>query len=158
MPVTPSEAADKVEIQEIISAHGLFADCREFAAIKTITLPDATYDYSSCFGPDFKLVKLADFLEGDDIFFLGFDATQHMISNFIIVLDGDSATSRSHVRATHRIDSDIYVMGGLYHHKLVRLNGAWKIAHTTFEQTYTEGDTTLFERAAVRSKGQTAPA
>ena len=154
--MTNDEARDKVAIQEAISAHGLFADCREFAAIKTITTPDALYDYSSCFGPDFKSVKLADFLEGDDIFFLGFDATQHMISNFIIVLDGDRATCRSHVRATHRIDKDIYVMGGLYRHKMVRLNGEWKIAETVFEQTFTEGDTTLFERAAVRSKGQTA--
>jgi hypothetical protein len=154
--MTNDEARDKVAIQEAISAHGLFADCREFAAIKTITTPDALYDYSSCFGPDFKSVKLADFLEGDDIFFLGFDATQHMISNFIIVLDGDRATCRSHVRATHRIDKDIYVMGGLYRHKMVRLNGEWKIAETVFEQTFTEGDTTLFERAAVRSKGKTA--
>ena len=154
--MTNEEARDKVAIQEAISAHGLFADCREFAAIKTITTPDALYDYSSCFGPDFKSVKLADFLEGDDIFFLGFDATQHMISNFIIVLDGDRATCRSHVRATHRIDKDIYVMGGLYRHKMVRLNGEWKIAETVFEQTFTEGDTTLFERAAVRSKGKTA--
>lgn len=154
--MTNDEARDKVAIQEAISAHGLFADCREFAAIKTITTPDALYDYSSCFGPDFKSVKLADFLEGDDIFFLGFDATQHMISNFIIVLDGDRATCRSHVRATHRIDKDIYVMGGLYRHKMVRLDGEWKIAETVFEQTFTEGDTTLFERAAIRSKGKTA--
>lgn len=154
--MTNDEACDKVAIQEAIAAHGLFADCREFAAIKTITTPDALYDYSSCFGPDFKSVKLADFLEGDDIFFLGFDATQHMISNFIIVLDGDRATCRSHVRATHRIDKDIYVMGGLYRHKMVRLDGEWKIAETVFEQTYTEGDTTLFERAAVRAKGKAA--
>ena len=126
--MTSDEASDKVAIQEAIAAHGLFADCREFAAIKTIIAPDAVYDYSSCFGPDFKSVKLADFLEGDDIFFLGFDATQHMISNFVILLDGDRATCRSHVRATHRIDKDIYVMGGLYRHKMVRLNGEWKIA------------------------------
>jgi hypothetical protein len=79
-----------------------------------------------------------------------------MISNFIIVLDGDRATCRSHVRATHRIDKDIYVMGGLYRHKMVRLDGEWKIAETVFEQTYTEGDTTLFERAAVRAKGKAA--
>ena len=151
--MTSDEASDKVAIQEAIAAHGLFADCREFAAIKTIIAPDAVYDYSSCFGPDFKSVKLADFLEGDDIFFLGFDATQHMISNFVILLDGDRATCRSHVRATHRIDKDIYVMGGLYRHKMVRLNGEWKIAETVFEQTFTEGDETLFERAAVRSKG-----
>ena len=154
--MTSDEARDKVAIAEAISAHGLFADCREFAAIKTITTAGATYDYSSCFGPDFKCVKLADFLEGDDIFFLGFDATQHMISNFIAVLDGDKATCRSHVRATHRIDSDIYVMGGTYYHEMVREGGEWKIAHTRFDQTWTEGDTTLFERAAVRSKGKTA--
>lgn len=150
------EARDKVAIQEVISAHGLFADCREFAAIKGCIIPDAIYDYSSCFGPDFKSVKLADFLEGDDIFFLGFDATQHAITNFVIVLDGDRASCRSHVRATHRIDNDIYIMGGLYRHKLVRVGGEWKISETVFDQTYTEGDTTLFERAAVRSKGKSA--
>ncbi len=154
--MTADEARDKVAIQEVISSHGLFADCREFAAIKTIVTADATYDYASCFGPDFKSVKLADFLEGDDIFFLGFDATQHMISNFIITLAGDKASARSHVRATHRIDNDIYVMGGLYRHDLVRVGGDWKIAHTRFEQTFTEGDETLFERAAVRSKGKVA--
>ncbi len=156
--MTTEEARDKVEIQEAISAHGLFADCREFAAIKACTTPDATYDYSSCFGPEFKCVRLADFLEGDEIFFLGFDATQHAISNFVIVLDGDRASARSHVRATHRIDKDIYVMGGMYRHQMVRLNGAWKISETAFEQTYTEGDTTLFERAAARVKAGAAKA
>lgn len=154
--MTNEDARDKVAIQELISAHGLFADCREFAAIRGLIAPDATYDYSSCFGPAFKAVKLADFLEGDDIFFLGFDATQHAISNFVILLDGDRASCRSHVRATHRIDKDIYVMGGLYRHRLIRLNGEWKIAETVFEQIFTEGDTTLFERAATRAKGRTA--
>ena len=150
------QARDKVAIQEVISAHGLFADCREFAAIKSCITPDATYDYSSCFGPDFKSVKLADFLEGDDVFFLGFDATQHMITNFVIVLDGDRASCRSHVRATHRIDNAFYVMGGLYRHKLVRVGDEWKISATAFEQTYTEGDASLMEKAAVRAKGKSA--
>jgi hypothetical protein len=36
------------------------------------------------------------------------------------------------------------------------VDGAWKISETVFEQTYTEGDTTLFERAAKRVKAKSA--
>jgi hypothetical protein len=151
-------ARDKVAIQDVIVSHGLFADCREFAAIKNCVTPDATYDYSSCFGEDFKCVRLSDFLEGDDVFFLGFDATQHMITNFVIQLDGDRASARSHVRATHRIDQAIYVMGGLYRHELARVGSDWKISATTFEQTFTEGDTTLFGKAAARVQSRKATA
>ena len=150
------EARDKVAIQEIISAHGLFADCKEFQSIKQLIAPDATYDYSSCFGPDFKCVRLSDFLDGEDAAFAGFDATQHQISNFVIVLDGDRASCRSHVRATHRIDKDLYVMGGLYRHQLVRLAGEWKIAATTYEQFYDEGDPAIFEKASARVKSSSA--
>ena len=59
-----------------------------------------------------------------------FEATQHMIGNHIVALDGDAATMRSYVQATHVIAADpkkSLTLWATYHDALVRTPDGWRI-------------------------------
>ncbi len=59
-----------------------------------------------------------------------FGPTQHMIGNHVVALDGDAATMRSYVQATHVIAADpkkSLTLWATYHDALVRTPDGWRI-------------------------------
>jgi hypothetical protein len=64
---------------------------------------------------------------------LGAVSTQHLMSNFVVDVNGNQATLRSYLQATHVIDPAgvIVVAHGTYFDDVVRTPKGWKIAHRT---------------------------
>jgi 3-phenylpropionate/cinnamic acid dioxygenase small subunit len=73
-------------------------------------------------------------------------ALHHMMSNFEIVVNGDTATMRSCVIGTHvareRIDR-VYTIGAVYSDRLVRRADGWKIAERQTRIEWATGDPTV---------------
>src|SRR3546814_3934336 len=69
------------------------------------------------------------FLDEGDVVLAGFDATQHMVTNFDIRVDGDTAICRAHFRANHWIESRVWTVWGNYRQQLIRAEKGWKIKH-----------------------------
>jgi hypothetical protein len=111
---------DRLEIQDAICAMTL-------------------YDYSSMSGPEASALVAQDFWAGVKDFFPGFDATQHMITNFDVQQRGDQAVCTSAVRAMHRIGNEVWTNGGFYYHRLVKGRDGWRIAHLRYEMRFEEG-------------------
>src|SRR3546814_18385270 len=61
-----------------------------------------------------------DFLDEGDVVMAGFDATQPMVTNFDIRVDGDTAICRAHFRATHWIESRVWTVWGQHRQQLIR--------------------------------------
>ena len=57
-----------------------------------------------------------------------FDATQHLVSNEMVEIDGDTATVRAmFYNPMHRGDNAGYFdCGGWYNHELIRTGDGWK--------------------------------
>src|SRR3546814_18279946 len=70
-----------------------------------------------------------DFLDEGDVVMAGFDATQHMVTNFDIRVDGDTAICRAHFRANHWIESRVWTVWDNYRQQLIRAEKGWKIKH-----------------------------
>ena len=69
-------------------------------------------------------------------------AFQHVITNTVVDLDGDQATVRSNVVATHVLKDDpskVWVVKGSYHDEAVRTADGWRLSrcqpHRVWEGT-----------------------
>ena len=57
-----------------------------------------------------------------------FDATQHLVTNVFVELAGELAQASAYVRATHRVGSDLWIVGGIYKFLVGRnIAGGWVI-------------------------------
>jgi len=74
-----------------------------------------------------KLVRLIKSMLG------GCGPTQHLLGNYFISVDGNTASSRCYVRAAHVGKGDLkdvlYEVWGEYKDKLALIDGAWKITY-----------------------------
>jgi hypothetical protein len=57
-----------------------------------------------------------------------FEATQHMMTNHVITIEGDRATCTAYVQAQHYNPQNTYTVGGYYTNTLVRTPRGWKIS------------------------------
>jgi hypothetical protein len=80
----------------------------------------------------------------------GLSASQHIVSNHQVSIDGDTATSRCYLHAQHTLTGteggDNYVMAGRYIDKLVRVDSEWRIAERQLMLDWTEGNNRVLAR------------
>ena len=80
----------------------------------------------------------------------GLSASQHIVSNHQVSIDGDTATSRCYLHAQHTLTGteggDNYVMAGRYIDKLVRVDSAWRITERQLMLDWTEGNNRVLAR------------
>jgi hypothetical protein len=143
---------DRIAICDVIGRIGLHADQREWAALEACFDDQVTTDYVSLFGGDPVCQAKADLIAAWRSMLPGFDATQHFVATTEVVMrDADHAIARSNVRATHRLDDALWIVGGLYTHELARTDRGWRATAMRFTLAFEEGDRNLVARAAERA-------
>jgi 3-phenylpropionate/cinnamic acid dioxygenase small subunit len=72
------------------------------------------------------------------------DASQHIISNHQVVVQGDRASCRCYLQAQHvrqaAHGSPNFIVAGRYEDQLVRTTHGWRIAHRTLVIMWTDGN------------------
>ena len=72
------------------------------------------------------------------------DASQHLLGNHHVTIDGDSARSECYVHAQHvrgaLAPADKFVVAGTYRDTLARRDGAWKITSRRLQISWTDGN------------------
>lgn len=120
---------DKFEIQELLTAYAHAIDGRSFDMLDNLFTPDADIDYTASGGIKGRLEEIKPFLQGA---LPMFKATQHFVTNPLIKLDGDIATSRSLLFNTMTMEQDsgnqTLLIGAWYNDELVRTENGWRIA------------------------------
>lgn len=131
---TLSMLADRVEIDDLLTRYATAIDTGHWDLLDTVFLPDAQLDYRAAGGvagsyPDVK-VWLAEVLPM-------FQATQHLVLNRAVVLDGDRARSTAAFLNPNQLMVDgepwIFTVGGTYHDLLARTEHGWRIARRVEE-------------------------
>jgi SnoaL-like protein len=143
---------DRVDIQDTISSLTFFIDNREFARARELFTEDAVMDYSRLLEGSSATRSAKDFLDEGDVLLASFDASQHMITNFDIRVDGDTATCRSHFQASHWIGSRMWTVWGSYIEELVRVGKGWRIKYHQCKPFFQGGDPSLGAEAAALHK------
>ncbi|MBV7396432.1 nuclear transport factor 2 family protein [Mameliella sediminis] len=136
--------------------HSFFAaiDARDWTRAETLMTNPFHLDYSSFgAGPGADLPP-GEILTGWKAMLPGFDNTHHQLGALSIETEGNSATVRANVIATHQIKEadggDTWTVYGDYVLVLVK-DGSWRIASNTFNLHLLTGNSELPALAQARA-------
>lgn len=151
--LTVEDLLTRAEITDLVLRYATGIDARDWALYRSIFADEVDFDFSTWGRPPARRTA-DDWVAGVREALSGFDATEHLLSNFVITSQGDEATCVCYLVALHHLVEDgqrqMQSLGGYYTHRLKRGAEGWKIHACTLTVTWTLGDRALFERANAR--------
>jgi ketosteroid isomerase-like protein len=151
---------DQVAITKTIEAIAHGADLHQWDAVRAAFDEEVELDYGTPeqLSPDSIVGRWQSLLEG-------FDATQHVIHDIRLQVDGDRATATSRFQATHFLQGaaggDVWTLTGRYEHSLVRTRFGWKVTRMRMIPEASSGNASLVDHArtkgAARAEAYAAP-
>jgi hypothetical protein len=129
---------DRTELEELVSRYGAMADERTFDAADRVLCDDVVAEY-----PFGRHVGRDAVVEAGRSALGAFAATQHVITNTLIAVDGGQATIRAnlvavHVQHAHAPDVHFDV-GGWYRFSARRTDAGWRLSHVLLTAVWTAG-------------------
>ena len=129
----PANAAsdDANQVKQVVVTMVNAIDAKQWRQATDQFASEVFVDYSSLSGQPGGPVKATDLVGGWQGLLAKVN-THHMLSNFDIEVRSDTADMYSHVYASHEAEGiDYWDAYGRYHHKLDKIDGAWKITSMT---------------------------
>lgn len=139
------EIVDKQKIIDLTIAYTWIIDRGPRENLNEIFTDDAVFiiDVRRLNGLDEILGKIERTLGG-------LSASQHLISNHQVLIDGDNATCSCYLHAQHTLHGteggDNYVMAGRYVDKLIRVGTEWRIVERELILDWVEGNPKVLAR------------
>jgi hypothetical protein len=153
----------RAEISDVVNRYATGVDRRDWALYRSIFADEVELDFTSWSGGEPRRLSADGWVASVRDALSGFDATEHISSNHVHTIEGETATCVSYMVALHYLVQDekrlMRVLGGFYTNRLRREAGAWKIHACTLTVTWQMGDRGLFQIAARRwaeHKGRSA--
>lgn len=145
--------ADQADITRTLTDIAAGADRHDWARVRDAFADTVTTDYTSLWDGE-PVAQPADELVAAWAAFLpGFDSTHHMVTNHTITEVSDTnATAEADFTATHRIDDELWVLGGRYDYDLTKTDGRWVVTRLTMTALWETGDRTLVTTAGQRAE------
>jgi 3-phenylpropionate/cinnamic acid dioxygenase small subunit len=143
--------ADRLAIVDVLHRYATGLDSRAWDLLASAFTEDGVADYGELGGVNRGPEAIVALCRGA---LQGLDASQHIIANEVIEVDGDTARARCYFQAQHVCvgteGGDTYMVGGTYEDELVRTPEGWRIRHRTLVPSWTEGNPGVFEAGAAR--------
>jgi ketosteroid isomerase-like protein len=136
--------SDRERIEELTAIYAGAIDRKDYAAIADCFAPDATVTYA---GYSAELTGHAAILDHMRLALDPMEATQHLFANFIIDIDGATASMHCDILAQHLRGGESYLAGGKYEVRLARLEGSWKFARIAARTLWSSGKRDMLPRA-----------
>jgi ketosteroid isomerase-like protein len=134
------ELQDRQEITELCYRYGLAVDGRDWAALAACFTPDADayfLDMPPCHG--YQAIE-----DTCRAALTPLSATQHLVSNVVVRLDGDRASSTCYLQAQHvrtgTAGGEHFIIAGRYADQLVRTPDGWRIRERRLDLLWTDGN------------------
>lgn len=141
-------------VQAILDRHAVYDLCVQYARaldthdwhlLERLFLADAVYTYPG--GESDTVGAIVDRCNGA---LTRLDASQHLLGNIEVVVEGDTATARTYFQAQHvkhgTPGGDNFVIAGTYEDRAVRTPDGWRIAHRTQTYTWRDGNPAVVMR------------
>ncbi len=147
---------DRSEISDVQLRYATGLDFRDWTAFRSCFADEVEVDFTSLFPGPPRTVSADRWTESARRTVSGLAATQHMITNHVITVDGDRALCVAYVQAQHYLPNDkgdsTQTMGGYYTNQFVRTSAGWKISACKLTLTWTTGNWHIFALARERLK------
>lgn len=134
--MTIQEISDRLEIMELLTDYCTAIDKKDIEALDRIFSKDAKIDYSEAGGPIADLPTIKKFLKEN----LGDLPRQHMLTNFKVTINGDTAQVRSlcfnPLELPNKGVLEVAIWGIWYNDNLIRTAQGWRILEKVTEPCY----------------------
>jgi 3-phenylpropionate/cinnamic acid dioxygenase small subunit len=146
---------DRAEIADTIHHYAIALDTQNWELLRSCLADDVEIDYGVMDAEGKRTVSARELVKLAAAALTGFQATQHLLTNYDIEVSGDEATSVTYMQANHYLPNDqgdnYLKIGGHYRFRLVRTPEGWRIAKVALIVAWTEGNRHVYELAAKRS-------
>jgi hypothetical protein len=119
------ELRDRIEIVSVLDRYAEALDERRWELLEQVFAPDVDFDFG-----EWSARSLAEAVAAIRGYLDGCGPSQHLQGNYRVHVDGDRATSRVYVRASHvgagRAAGKSYEMAGEYVDELRRTPAGWR--------------------------------
>jgi hypothetical protein len=146
-----AEMADRAAIIELTHRYCWALDSRDWLLLDRVFTETATAELLSPLlqGRDAIRARIRNTVDA-------LDATQHTVTNHMITVHGDIATSRCYLHSQHVLrsvdGSPHFVVAGRYEDELIRSADGWRITFRSLMVTWSEGNLDVVRRS--RSTGE----
>ncbi len=126
MTVDQQYLLDRIAISDFLTTYAHAVDTRDWDLYRTLFTADAHIDYTAAGGIAGTVDEVAAWLSTTMEMF---SATQHLVCNEMVTIDGDTATVRAmFFNPMHFAgdDAPCFECGGWYNHELVRQGDDWR--------------------------------
>ncbi|HEX2315432.1 MAG TPA: nuclear transport factor 2 family protein [Thermomonospora sp.] len=152
------QLADRQAVVEVCTRMAWHADQREWDRLRSVFADEVVLDYTSLNGGEPATLTPDQIVGAWSQVLGGFDATQHLVTNHLVTVDGDTAVCTAAFQATHRLanpfGSPLWTLGGTYRFDLVRSGGEWRISGVVMTATWADGNKELMGLAAARGTAE----
>ena len=145
---------DFVTYEAITRLRYLYAqsiDTRDWTQLRSIFTDEISMDFTSYSGGSPATLAADDWVEGLKPLFTGLSATQHVMTNPLIEVDGEQATQRMYMKAEHFYQEDggmsEFAIGGYYDDQLIYADRRWLICGVTLTVLWRRGDEGIMLKA-----------
>ncbi|MGI5164632.1 nuclear transport factor 2 family protein [Spirillospora sp. CA-253888] len=147
-----STVEDRLDIIETCTRMAWHADRREWEALKGVFAGKVTLDYTSLNGGEPAELTPEQIVGAWSRVLGGFDATQHLVTNHLVTVEGERAVCTASFQATHRLanpfGSPLWTLGGTYRFDLARSGAGWLIDGVVMTATWADGNQKLMDLVA----------
>jgi 3-phenylpropionate/cinnamic acid dioxygenase small subunit len=137
---------DRVEISDLLARYSTALDSRDWELLRDVFVPDADCEYGALGHPR-SVDEIIALVRGT---LDGLDATQHLVGNIVVAVDGDAATAETYLIAQHirrgAPGGEAYMIGGRYSDHAVRTPAGWRIQHRTIHRMWWTGNRDVIQR------------
>lgn len=149
--------SDKLAVAETLYRYAIGVDRKDWTLFRSLFADRVTIDFSSYNAGLLPPQEMdADtWVAGLIPLFTGFAATQHMMTNPLTTIDGDTAAITMYMRAHHVFDptdeASWFTNGGYYEDTLKLVDGQWLLTGVRLRETWRAGDPGIMDQALVSS-------
>jgi hypothetical protein len=120
-----SRTDDVVAIIQVVNRYALAVDAQDWVSFRRLFVPDVTAIYEG----SRTWTDLDTWVDDFTQIHKQYDATQHLISNHVVDVDGDSARAISYGHIQYFIsDEGLREIYNYYDDDFVRVDGEWKLS------------------------------
>ena len=130
-------------------------DTKDFKLLRSVFTDKITMDFFDYNGLPAATLMADEWVKQVSALMTQLDSTQHVMTNPIVDLDGNLATSRMYMKSEHFLQNsqgrDRYTIGGYYIDQLIRLNDRWAIKAVTLKLFWQTGNRNIMTIASNRN-------
>ena len=145
MTVTPEQIVDRQAIVDVCVSYALALDSRDWVRLRACFTEDAVADYSGLgINEGYQAIERTCRAALEPL-----TASQHLLGNHLVIVDGDRARSTCYFQAQHvregLPDGTHHIVAGRYDDRFVRTAVGWRISHRTLSVMWTSGNPAVLE-------------